>query len=112
MAGRKQLVTTARELEALARLFRALRSAPRLRMLEALRDQPKCVTHLAQELEMPQNNVSTHLKRLSDVGLVLHTQSGRWRFHRVPDTRTFQILNLAYGMLADRDMERDVVERP
>ena len=108
MTERKQLVTTARELEALARLFRALKAAPRLRMLEALRGQPKCVTHLAQKLNMPQNNVSTHLKRLSDVGLVARTQAGRWRFYHVEDARTFKILDLAYAVLADRQEDERV----
>ncbi len=108
MAGRKQLVASASELEALARLFRALKSVPRLRMLEALRGPPKCVTHLTQQLGMPQNNVSTHLRRLADTGLVKATREGRWRFYHVPDTRAFEILGLAYAVLADRQEDERV----
>ena len=102
MAGRKQLVTNARELDVLAQLFRALRSAPRLCLLEALRDQPKCVTDLAREVEMPQSNVSTHLRRLADAGLVKAVQTGRWRHYQVASSRVLQIVELAQTIIGDR----------
>lgn len=52
------------------RVFRALADPNRLRIVEALRDGPTAVGEVADKLSLRQALVSSHLKVLSQVGLV------------------------------------------
>ncbi len=47
----------------------ALGNPSRVLILYALRDQPRFVTDMALELDIPQSSVSRHLKVLRDRGL-------------------------------------------
>jgi ArsR family transcriptional regulator, arsenate/arsenite/antimonite-responsive transcriptional repressor len=53
-------------------------------ILRMLRDGPHCVCELAAALDARENNVSNHLARLRDAGLVRasrHAANGRYQFY-------------------------------
>jgi ArsR family transcriptional regulator, cadmium/lead-responsive transcriptional repressor len=65
------------ELEAIARLGRAIADPTRCRLLLALAEGPAYPAVLARALDLTRSNVSNHLTRLRDSGLVVAVQEGR-----------------------------------
>jgi ArsR family transcriptional regulator, arsenate/arsenite/antimonite-responsive transcriptional repressor len=70
------------EVEATARLFRAIGEPARVRILNVLvtRTEPVCVCHLVEPLGLSQPTVSHHLKTLTDAGLLDREQRGKWAY--------------------------------
>ena len=60
----------------LARLFGALGSGARIRILQELGEKPLCVGALAMRLEMTQSAISQHLTVLRNAGLVESDKRG------------------------------------
>jgi len=53
-------------------------------ILAILRDGPHCVCEMAAALDVKQNNLSNHLARLRDAGLVRasrHKNDARWKYY-------------------------------
>jgi ArsR family transcriptional regulator len=71
------------DVEATARLFRALGDETRLRLLEQLQGGEQCVCDLTDELEASQSRLSFHLKTLKDAGLVTDRREGRWVYYAI-----------------------------
>jgi ArsR family transcriptional regulator len=68
----------------LERLLRSLADRHRLRILNMLvraGDEPICVCEFAAELELPQQNISYHLKQLIDAGVIARKRSGRYSYY-------------------------------
>jgi ArsR family transcriptional regulator len=72
-----------RDLEATARMFRALSDETRLLLLEQLRGGEQCVCDLTDELDASQSRLSFHLKALKDAGLVIDERRGRWVYYAI-----------------------------
>jgi ArsR family transcriptional regulator, arsenate/arsenite/antimonite-responsive transcriptional repressor len=70
------------EIDATARLFRALGDPARIRILNALATSraPVCVCNLIEPLGLAQPTVSHHLKTLTEAGLLDREQRGRWAY--------------------------------
>jgi len=66
------------EVEALARLFKALGDETRLRIVALLADGEQCVCHIQAALDVPQPNVSRHLASLRAAGVVADRREGSW----------------------------------
>jgi DNA-binding transcriptional ArsR family regulator len=85
---------------------RALVRGPRLRLLEALREQPDSASGLAQRLGMPRQTINYHLRQLEQAGLVeLVEERGHGRcVERVvaPAAAAFSVSPAALGPLAPR----------
>jgi len=76
----------AREAVELERLLRSLADRHRLRILNMLvraAGAPVCVCEFTTELELPQQNVSYHLKQLVDAGVVIRERDGRYSYYRL-----------------------------
>ena len=73
-----------------ADLCSALADSTRLILLYALSDQPRNVTELTQELEVPQPTVSRHLKVLRESGLVKATRLGTSVQYELTDHRVIE----------------------
>ncbi len=69
-----------------AGVMRALGDETRLRILESLLVEQKCVTDLARELHRAQPHVSHHLRILREAGLVEGTREGKRICYRVVPT--------------------------
>ncbi|MBM4126483.1 MAG: winged helix-turn-helix transcriptional regulator [Nitrospira sp.] len=66
-----------------ATVLKSLADATRLRILESLLDEEKCVTDLARELGCPQPHVSHHLRILRDSGIVEGVREGKQVCYRI-----------------------------
>jgi DNA-binding transcriptional ArsR family regulator len=61
-----------------AKIFKALASEPRLKILRLLREHPQCVNAITARLKMTQPTVSLHLRLLKEAGLVKAEKRGIW----------------------------------
>jgi ArsR family transcriptional regulator len=66
-----------------ATVLKALGDATRLRILESLLVEEKCVSELVQELRCPQPHASHHLRILRDAGLVEGHRDGKQACYRI-----------------------------
>ena len=68
--------------------FRAFSDPSRLRILHLLLQQPLCVCHLQELLDLPQVNVSQHLAYLRKAGLVEFSRVQTWKVYRLRSPRS------------------------
>jgi len=66
------------------KVFKALSSGPRLKIVRLLKEHPQCVNAIAQRLGMTQSAVSQHLRILKEAGLVLGLKRGNWMHYEMP----------------------------
>jgi len=71
----------------LERLLRSLADRHRLRILNMLirAGAPVCVCEFTAELELPQQNVSYHLRQLIDAGVIVRERRGRYSYYRLTE---------------------------
>lgn len=69
-----------------ATVLKALADETRLRLLESLLVEEKCVTALVRELRCPQPHISHHLRILRDAGLVEGLRDGKQVCYRIAPT--------------------------
>ena len=87
-------------IEVQAKLFRGLADPSRLSILEALRAGPLSVGALVTATGLSQPNASNHLRCLSECGLVIGEQKGRYVHYRLSDPRIDQLIGSAGELLA------------
>jgi ArsR family transcriptional regulator len=81
-----QIAPRTRSRTVLARRFHALSDPTRLRLLELLATQERCVCDLQDAVGAGQSLLSFHLKALKDAGLVTDRRAGRWVYYAIaPD---------------------------
>lgn len=95
-------------------IFKALADETRLRILHLLlhADSNPCVCELTDALDVPQYNISKHLKVLKSAGLVEERKEGRWVYLGVAaGTDSFReaVLN-ALRHLPDSVLSGDLAE--
>jgi DNA-binding transcriptional ArsR family regulator len=90
---------------------RTLLRGPRLRLLEALREQPDSATGLSERLGAPRQTINYHLRQLEQAGLVeLVEERGHGRcVERVvaPTATAFTVSPATLGALAPRSRDVD-----
>ena len=86
-------------------VLEALAHPNRIRILEFLRQGPRCNCEIAPELEIEQSNLSRHLKILVQAGILMSWKEGLRVNFRVVDARTFRLLDIA-GAIARRGVEK------
>ncbi len=71
----------------LERLLRAVADRHRLKILNMLvcADAPVCVCEFSAELDLPQQNVSYHLKQLVEAGVIVRERRGRYSYYALVD---------------------------
>jgi ArsR family transcriptional regulator len=84
----------------------ALGDPKRLMILYALGKQPRYVSELAAELDLPQPTVSRHLKILRERSLVETTRDGNTVYYALADDRLIQALDLLRGVLRERVLKQ------
>jgi ArsR family transcriptional regulator, cadmium/lead-responsive transcriptional repressor len=90
------------ETDLVAKYFRGLGDASRLRILELLQSEGELtVGALVEQLSLPQPQVSNHLACLRWCGFVEARREGRLVFNRIADRRVEGMLELAQSLLAD-----------
>lgn len=78
-----------------ATTLQALATPSRLLILTELRDGPRSVTELADEVDMEQSAVSHQLRLLRNLGLITGTRTGRSIIYRLYDSHVAQLLDEA-----------------
>lgn len=75
-------VLSDQEARATAEVFRALADPARVRIVNVLATsgEPVCVCNLMEPLGLAQPTVSHHVKKLTDAGLLVREQRGRWAY--------------------------------
>jgi len=94
-------------LEAVARLFGVLAEPTRLALLQTLKDGPRAVGVLADELGAKQANVSKQLGVLHAAGLLARARDGSTVRYSIADAMIFDLCELVCGKLR-RDAERQL----
>jgi DNA-binding transcriptional ArsR family regulator len=85
-----------------ADLCSALADPTRLLLLYALSNEPRNVTELTQDLQVPQPTVSRHLKVLREGGLVKASRQGSSVQYQLTDHRVIEALDLLRSILRER----------
>lgn len=65
----------------MAEQLKLLGDKTRLNIINILFHQEACVCHLVEILKMTQPNISQHMRKLKDGGLVQEQRSGQWIFY-------------------------------
>ncbi len=83
-----------------ADFFRVLGHPARVKLLQALRGGELSVGALQDVLGLDSSGTSQHLAALRKQGLVVGRRDGTTVYYRVKDPRTFELLELAKGIIA------------
>ncbi len=83
----------------IAQRFRALGEPSRIRILECLRDAPRTVQELADELGFSQQNVSKHLSLLLSLGIVSRRREGGFSHYAIEDQSVLRMCDEVCGAL-------------
>ncbi|WMT43255.1 metalloregulator ArsR/SmtB family transcription factor [Paenibacillus sp. D2_2] len=67
----------------MAEQLKLLGDKTRLNIIHILFHQEACVCHLVEILKMTQPNISQHMRKLKDGGLVQEQRRGQWIFYSV-----------------------------
>ena len=95
--------TTAAELQ--SEILGALAHPNRIRIVEFLRQGPRCNCEIAPELGLEQSNLSRHLKILEQAGVLFSWKDGLRVNFKVADSRIFRLLDLVTAV-ARKDVEK------
>ena len=93
--------------EELARLFGALGSDTRIRILQELGEKPLCVGALAMRLEMTQSAISQHLTVLRHAGLVESDKRGSFVHYSLTEDAAERCRKALDIIVQDRSSEED-----
>jgi DNA-binding transcriptional ArsR family regulator len=92
----------------LAHVLRAMGHPTRLRILERIAEGEFCVSDLQRELEQSQPNISQHLAKLRDCGLIIPERRGGMTCYRLADDRIAAVIHQAGGIL-DSALDKETV---
>jgi DNA-binding transcriptional ArsR family regulator len=85
-----------------AEYFSILSEPMRLKLLNLLRDEEKCVQDLVAATDTSQANVSKHLKVMLQAGILTRRSEGTSAYYRVEDPLIFELCKLVCDRLALR----------
>lgn len=97
---------TPEALELVAERFRVMGDALRLRILQSLEEGERSVSELVELVETTQPNVSRHLKRLQDAGLVTKRQEKNSVFYSIADETVFELCDVVCNRMRERLMSQ------
>jgi DNA-binding transcriptional ArsR family regulator len=88
--------------ELIARRFRAIGEAMRIRLLDQLRDGEATVGDLSAALAASQQNVSKHLAVLADAGILGRRKEGNRVYYRIVDEGVFALCEQVCGSVQEQ----------
>ena len=77
-----------------AEYLKALAHPTRIRIMELLDTEGRCVTNIGEKLELKQSNISQHLGILKSRGILSIRREGGHSIYCIRDPRAVKILNL------------------
>ena len=87
----------------LARIFKVLSVDTRIRMIEMLKERPRCVNSLACSLKITSAASSQHLRILRDAGVVTADKQGCFVHYRLNEAALAAWGKAAAGLLGGKD---------
>ncbi|XEC93323.1 ArsR/SmtB family transcription factor [Paenibacillus tarimensis] len=69
------------EIEELADIFKLLGDKNRMSIVSFLKEKDLCVCELVELLQTSQPNISQHIRKLKDAGLLKETRKGQWIYY-------------------------------
>ena len=76
-----------------AEMFALLGNETRINILLLLAEEEQCVHDIADRLDMGISNISHHLRRMKDTGVVRARKDGRHKYYRVKDEHITTLVN-------------------
>jgi len=80
-----------------AEYLKALAHPTRIRILELLDQEGRCVTNIGEKLDLKQSNISQHLGILRSRGILSLRREGGHSIYCIKDTNALKILKLIKG---------------
>jgi len=80
------------------KIFKALSSQTRIKIIEVLGDKEMCACEIPTKVGKSQPNVSQQLKMLEKAGILKSRKAGKMILYSVKDKRVFDLLNMAKEM--------------
>lgn len=96
-------------IEMIARRFRVLGEPMRIKLLDALSQQPSTVGELTEITGASQQNVSKHLGVLAQAGMVERTKRGNCVVYSIADDSLYPLCELVCGGLREQAQELDAL---
>ena len=93
--------------ELIAQRFRVIGEPMRIRLLDTLRDGPRTINELAEELGATQQNVSKHVGVLAQAGIVGREKDGTRVRCFIADETVFELCELVCGGMRQQVAELD-----
>ena len=92
----------------MSNFFKAISDPTRLRILQAVRQNPICVGDLAIALQMTKSAISHQLRYLRDCQLVKGEKKGRMTYYELADNHVASVLSLTLKHLKEEKHEERV----
>jgi DNA-binding transcriptional ArsR family regulator len=99
MDSTEKKALSAEQLHAVAGLFRALCDPLRLAILQCLCDQPRCVSEIVAAVGTTQANVSKHLRKLVNHGVLHPNNAGRNVFYTLSDGLPLRLCEVVHAQI-------------
>jgi ArsR family transcriptional regulator len=81
----------------LAEYLKAMAHPTRIRILELLDQEGRCVTNIGEKLDLKQSNISQHLGILRSRGILSLRREGGHSIYCIKDMKALKILKLIKG---------------
>lgn len=93
-----------------ADLFKSMSHPRRLEIIQLLRDQELPVTDIHTMLDLPQANISQHLKVLRDSGVVESRKDGKQIFYKIADHKFIKACDLFREILINKFKNSEIAD--
>ncbi len=90
-------------------MMKALGEENRFRIVMMLRERPLCVCEICTVLDISVSTVSTHLKQLTQAGILESEKDGRWVIYSLTENETIRKLTekIAAMVMEAKQLELD-----
>jgi len=85
---------------------KAMGDPVRLQLLHVLREHPKTVSEICQEVGLSQSNASRQLACLRNVGVVVTKRKGNGMVYQITDERIGDVCDLVRSILVEQIQKR------
>ena len=89
-----------------AEFCKAMGNAVRLHILYVLREHPMTVNEICRATDLPQSNVSRHLRALHAVGVLNSRRHGTEMVYQIADMKIVEVCDLVRSILVERAHQR------
>jgi len=102
----KDIALRAKSIGDFAKIFEILGSKTRLKILEMISKEEKCVNFLSKKMKLSQPTISYHLKLLLSLDLVKQHKSAQWVRYRLNREKLAKLMldfPKVYGILINKE---------